>query len=67
VRFEDTLSIAVIVEKIGKKSVSYRYEFRCGEREIAIGRMTAVYCREVGHGKLESAEIPIELRKKLEG
>ena len=67
VRFEDTLSIAVVVEKVGKKSVSYRYEFRCGDRDVAVGRMTAVYCREVGHGKLESAEIPDELRKKLEG
>lgn len=66
VRFEDTLTIAVIVEKIGKKSVSYRYEFRSGEREIATGRMTAVYCREVGHGKLESAEIPDSVRQLLE-
>jgi len=66
-RFEDTLSIAVIVERIGKKSVCYRYEFRCGDREVATGRMTAVYCKEAGHGNLESAEIPAELRSKLEG
>jgi YbgC/YbaW family acyl-CoA thioester hydrolase len=65
-RFEDVLSIAVVVEKIGTKSVSYRYDFHCGERAVAIGRMTAVYCKETGHGQLESAAIPDELRMKLE-
>ncbi len=65
-RFEDILNIAVIVEKVGKKSVSYRYEFHCGERTVAVGQMTAVYCREKGHGQLESAEIPDELRQHLQ-
>jgi acyl-CoA thioester hydrolase len=65
-RFEDLLTIAVIVEKIGKKSITYRHEFRCGDREVATGRMTAVYCKEKGHGQLESTMIPDELRKKLE-
>ena len=38
VRFGDVLSIAVTVEKVGRKSVSYRYDFsRAGERGGSAG------------------------------
>jgi acyl-CoA thioester hydrolase len=66
-RFENVLTIAVIVEKVGTKSVTYRYEFTCEGRAIATGRMTAVYCKESGHGKLESTVIPDSLRRLLKG
>ena len=65
-RFEDVMTVAVVVEKVGSKSVSYRYEFHCGDRAVATGRMTAVYCKEAGHGRLESAVIPDSLRLKLQ-
>jgi len=65
-RFEDILTITVIVEKVGTKSMTYRYEFHCCERAVATGRMTAVYCKEAGHGQLESAAIPDSLRKLLQ-
>ena len=65
-RFGDVLSIAVAVERVGTKSVSYRFEFTRAGTPIAAGRITSVYCRQAGAG-MESMEIPGEVRKKLEG
>ena len=65
-KFEDMLTIAVTVEKIGRKSISYRYDFTRDSDVIAIGRITAVYCRENGSHQLESVEIPPEMRVILE-
>jgi acyl-CoA thioester hydrolase len=64
-KFEDVLTVAVTVEKIGRKSVSYRYEFSRDGVGIAVGRMTAVYCRAAANG-IESLDIPPDLRAKLE-
>src|SRR5688572_9135079 len=60
-RFGDVLSITVSVEKVGKKSVSYRYDFTRGEVAIATGRITAVCCRKRDDGGIESLEIPPEV------
>src|SRR5262245_16049794 len=66
-RFGDVLEVAVTLEKIGQKSVTYRFEFSRDGEPIATGRISAAYCLEVpGHG-LESMEIPPEIRAKLEG
>lgn len=65
-RFQDVLDIAVVVEQVGRKSVRYRFEFTRNGVEIAIGRITAVYCHEAPDKCLESAEIPVEIRRKLE-
>ena len=66
VRFEDVLTIAVIVENVGVKSVSYRFDFTNERGEpVAVGRITAVLCRHLEAGRLESIEIPAELRAKL--
>jgi YbgC/YbaW family acyl-CoA thioester hydrolase len=65
-RFGDLLTITVSVEKVGRKSVSYRFEFSIAERSVAVGAITAVYCR-TGTGGIESFEIPAELRAKIEG
>ena len=67
-RFEDILTIAVTVERVGSKSVTYRFDFtnQAGE-PVAVGRITTVFCREPEPGKLESTEIPADLRAKLEG
>src|SRR5262245_31775066 len=43
-RFGDVLTIAVTLEKVGRKSASYRFEFSCYGRPLAAGRMTSVYC-----------------------
>jgi acyl-CoA thioester hydrolase len=64
-RFEDILEIEVTVEEVGRKSVQYRFDFYCNDKEIATGRMTAVCCRHNAEKKLESFEIPQEIRDKL--
>ena len=66
-RFEDVLSIAVSVEKLGAKSVSYRFDFSNQKGEaIAVGRITSVFCRSDGPDHLVSVEMPAEMRAKLE-
>ena len=65
VRFEDVLDIAVTVEQVGRTSVRYRFDFRHGADEVAVGRITAVYCRTTPDHGLEAIDIPPELRAKL--
>ena len=67
-RFEDVLTIAVAVEKLGRKSVTYRFDFTNQRGEaIATGRMTSVFCRSTGPDLMESLDIPADLRVKIEG
>lgn len=63
-RFEDVLTIAVTVEKVGKKSVTYRFDFSNGGTPVATGRVVAVHCRSAG-GHIEGLDIPDDLRAKL--
>jgi acyl-CoA thioester hydrolase len=66
-RFEDVLTIAVTVERVGSRSVTYRHDFTNQRGEpVAVGRVTAVFCRNTSD-KLESAEIPPDVRAKLLG
>ena len=65
-RFEQVLSIAVAIERIGRKSLTYGFEFRHLDEVIARGRITAVCCREVAAGEIESIEIPADVRAKLD-
>jgi acyl-CoA thioester hydrolase len=67
-RFEDVLTIGVTVEKVGTKSVTYRYDFTNQHgTAVAVGRVTAVFCRSTGPDQLESVDIPPDVRAKLEG
>jgi acyl-CoA thioester hydrolase len=66
-RFEDVLDIAVNVEDVGRKSVRYRFDFSRNGEEIAVGRITSVYCRSTPDHRIESIEIPAEIRAKLGG
>jgi acyl-CoA thioester hydrolase len=64
-RFEDVLDIAVTLEKIGSKSLTYRFDFARDGDAIAVGRITSVFCEQApGHG-LQSQEIPDNVRVKL--
>ncbi len=65
-RFEDVLTIAVTVEKVGRKSVTYRFDFSTGGVPVATGRVVAVYCKSAG-GHIEGLDIPDEFREKLTG
>ena len=67
-RFEDVLTVGVTVEKVGTRSVSYRYDFANQHgAAVAVGRITAVLCRSPGPDRLESVDIPPDIRAKLEG
>jgi YbgC/YbaW family acyl-CoA thioester hydrolase len=65
-RFEDVLTIAVTVEKVGRKSVSYRHDFTLAGEPIATGRVTAVCCLKGPRGELTSVDIPADVRAVLE-
>jgi YbgC/YbaW family acyl-CoA thioester hydrolase len=63
--FLDILEIAVSVRKVGRKSVTYDFEFTRGTDVIARGSVSSCCCRVLpGHG-IESVEIPASLRQKL--
>jgi YbgC/YbaW family acyl-CoA thioester hydrolase len=65
-RFEDVLDVHVSVEKVGRKSVTYRFDFLLHGEAVARGRVSAVCCRVVRHHELVSVEIPAVIRAKLE-
>jgi acyl-CoA thioester hydrolase len=66
-RFEDVLTIVVTVEKLGAKSISYRFDFSNQRGEaIAVGRITTVFCRSDAPEHLESVAMPESIRAKFE-
>ena len=65
-RFEDVLTVEVHLEKLGRTSVAYRFEFTRDGVAIATGRAKAVYCREGPGHTMHSVELPADLRAKLE-
>jgi acyl-CoA thioester hydrolase len=65
-RFDDVLDIAVTVERVGMKSVTYLFEFTRAEELLARGRVTSVCCRVGPDHKLTGLEIPAGLRALLE-
>lgn len=66
-RFGDLLTIAVTVEKVGTKSVTYRHDISRDGVPLAVGRITAVYIEKTPDGGMRSAALPPEFRAKLEG
>jgi YbgC/YbaW family acyl-CoA thioester hydrolase len=67
-RFGDVLTVAVTVERVGTKSVTYRHDFTNQRGEsVAVGRITTVFTRSASPDQLASAEIPADIRAKLEG
>jgi len=64
-RCEDVLEIDVTVERVGTKSVTYRFAFSQHGRDVATGTMTSVCCR-IPHGHPPvSIPIPAEIADKL--
>lgn len=64
--FLDVIDITVVVHKIGRKSVTYQFEFTKQGEAIASGQISACCCRSVGEHRLEPIEIPAAIRAKLE-
>jgi YbgC/YbaW family acyl-CoA thioester hydrolase len=65
VTFEDILEIEVRVDKIGRKSVSFAFDFLCRGEVAARGRVTSVCCKVGPEHRLEPIEIPAALRERL--
>jgi YbgC/YbaW family acyl-CoA thioester hydrolase len=65
VTFGDTVEIAVRIENLGTKSVTYVFDFSHDDQPVAKGRVTTVCCREFPDHHLEAIEIPDRVRAKL--
>lgn len=65
-RFEDVLDIAVRVERLGTKSVTYAMEFTRDGEVLARGRMTSVCCQIGEDRPLRAMEIPPVYREGVE-
>jgi 4-hydroxybenzoyl-CoA thioesterase/acyl-CoA thioester hydrolase len=65
VRFEDNVQIEVAVDRIGDRSVTYGFEFTCGDRHVATGRITAVCCQVKAGGELQAVSIPPSIAQQL--
>jgi YbgC/YbaW family acyl-CoA thioester hydrolase len=68
VKFEEVLEIAVEVERIGNKSVTYLFTFSRAGDVVARGKLITVCSQESeSEESFESIEIPDEIRQKLAG
>jgi len=65
-RFEEVLDVAVRIDRIGKKSVTYAFEFARGGELIANGKVTSVCCRVLHDNQIEGIEIPAGYRTRLQ-
>ncbi|MGH7171477.1 MAG: acyl-CoA thioesterase [Gemmataceae bacterium] len=68
VRFDDVVDIEVRVERVGRKSVTYSFDFTHQGKPVAKGRISAVCClMRTGMHELESMDIPADIRARLLG
>src|SRR5438477_10607833 len=65
-RFEDVLDVAVTLQSLGKKSVTYGFEFSHQGEVVARGQVSSVCCLIVSERQLESIAIPDGIRRKLQ-
>lgn len=65
VKFEDMLTIEVVLARVGEKSVAYTFTFTCDDRLVAVGEITAVCCRVALGAAPKSIRIPDDIRAKL--
>jgi YbgC/YbaW family acyl-CoA thioester hydrolase len=66
VTFPEVLQIEVRVDRVGRKSLSYAFDFFSGGEPVARGRVVSVCCRVIGpERRLEAIPIPDALRARL--
>ena len=65
-RFEDEITLKLLVTKVGGKSLTYEVDFLKGDMLLAKGKLTSV-CVAVTDGSFKAISIPDALRKKLNG
>jgi acyl-CoA thioester hydrolase len=64
-RFEEVLDVAVTIERIGAKSVTFGFEFSRNGEVLARGKVTSVCCRFGPDQQLEAIPIPVSYRELL--
>jgi YbgC/YbaW family acyl-CoA thioester hydrolase len=67
IHFQDLVDIAVGLKRLGRKSVTYEFEFLLGGEVIARGQLSSVCCLVSSGQTIESIEIPKSIRERLEG
>lgn len=65
IRFGDVVDVEAGVEKVGRKSVTYRFRFSHEGRVVANGRVVAVRCRVHQGDGLQAVPVPAEIISKL--
>lgn len=65
-RFEDLLDIQLRIAKLGRTSVTYRFDITTSGRLVAVGRLTAVCCRLHEGAPPEPVPIPAWIREQIE-
>ena len=66
VTFGDVMDVAVSIERLGTKSVTYGFEFTKDGQVIARGQVSSVCCRILDDHKMESMTIPASFRARIE-
>jgi len=64
--FGDVMDVAVSIERLGTKSVTYGFEFTKDGQVIARGQVSSVCCRILDDHKMESMTIPASFRARIE-
>jgi acyl-CoA thioester hydrolase len=67
-RFEDLFEISVRVARLGTKSVTYEFTFHqpnAANQVLAVGNVTAVYCKFEKGKPPVALEIPASFREKI--
>jgi 4-hydroxybenzoyl-CoA thioesterase/acyl-CoA thioester hydrolase len=64
-RFEDLLSIRLSVERIGEKSVSYRFRFWLDDEQIAEGKLIVACCEVDRHQIKAAVAVPDAFAAKI--
>ncbi len=64
-RFEDELEVDVQIERMGAKSITYGFVFRCRGELLAQGKIVAVCCEVDGSTLMSSVPIPDAFRQRL--
>jgi acyl-CoA thioester hydrolase len=65
-RFEDVLDVAVTLDRLGTKSVTYAFAFTRAGDLIAQGKVTSVCCRVGVDRAFEAIAIPEQYRARLQ-
>ncbi|HVT73281.1 MAG TPA: thioesterase family protein [Lacunisphaera sp.] len=65
-RFNDTVEVKLLVKKLGKRSVTYAFQFCKDGRVVATGEVTAVCVAAGGKDGMVAQPIPADVRAKLQ-